>query len=186
MAENPNNLMQFFEFVGWFVTEFAKLEHLLRRCLRASTGLSADAFDKIMGYPRTDDATSKLRKLIPPSLSNEAKADVTSALDQLGKLSQLRNWIVHYGGHSVDDPPDHFLIRLNPKERSAETGEPYIIIPRPEAWAACADVSSAGWLLTAHLDTAIELETRQLMLEHQPQPWRYKPPRLAQSRQGRP
>jgi hypothetical protein len=97
MSDIPWDPARYFEFVGALITDFANLEFNLRRWLHAHSGMSKEAFQAIVGYPRTDDAISKLKKLLPNTLSAEDKSEVDEAFRQLDRLSKLRNWVVHYG-----------------------------------------------------------------------------------------
>ena len=179
MSNNPTieRLNNYSKFVGVFITKFANLEFHLRRVLRAQLGMTEDVFRIVIGFPRTDDALGKLRKLLP-ALEDEARREVGEGLDRLTNLSRLRNWIVHYGGSPLDD--DNYLVRLKPTERSKATGKNYHLFQLQELYNALRDLHTVNILLLIHLDP--EFDDAQGEFRNGLFPWQYIPPELEQSR----
>lgn len=182
--ESPDAVSQYHQFLGLFISQFADSEFNIRRLLRIQSGLDDAMFDVLIGLPRSSDATNKLRQLAlkRPDSDNEAKEAVSDALAQLGNVTQLRDWVVHYGGHPTDT--GDILIRLKPNQISRTTGKHYHLFKPQELWNAIADIQRINFVLIFRLDPTLSSE--ELGIIHNfadRKPWKYKPPPLGGGRQ---
>ena len=177
-------ITQYERFVGSFTGQYANLEAVLRMTLKQHSGLDDELYDILIGFPRTGEIVTKLRKLFPRIVKDPSvRADAVRAFTHLDNVTKLRDRIVHYGGHPVEG--DKLLIRTKPTERVEETGEAYILHTRQELWDAHRDLQKiisfvgfhiAGWRSRdPEHDTAF---SRDAALD---EAWLYKPPRLAQN-----
>ena len=180
MSDALEQLNEYHRFMGWFLTEFANLEHLLRQLLLDHSGLSPAAFEVLQGFPRTSEVLDRLKKLIKlRGLTSNDLAAVDDAATQLKGITKLRDWIVHYGGHPVDG--GQFLIRLKPTERSDATGKAFHLFTRDELWSAVQDFHLVRNILRYRLDRHLHPEHRKSLEINGVRngPWRYTPPKVA-------
>jgi len=110
------------------VHNFTNLESMLRYTYRVKIGISKEKFDIVFGLPALGNMLSRLIKLFRFEPHPTRQDAIIGALVQLQDLSRLRNWMVHAGGHALEDA-NEFLVMLNPNERSVQTKSDFHVFP---------------------------------------------------------
>ena len=73
MKPSPSSAFdEYNSFVGLFMTQFAMLESDLRDYLLALSGMSEEQFVILVGFPRTSEVTTKLKKMIALRVFSES------------------------------------------------------------------------------------------------------------------
>jgi len=182
MASNLIEAGQEFDrFVGSYVREYARLELILRMAMKKHSGLDDETYDILMGLPRTGEILSKLEKLFPRIVTDEAvRVEAVRAFRQLKELSLLRDNLVHYSGQAAIG---HVLVRWKPHLVLKKTGFPYSIHDWSEMHGALADLKIIADFTTFHMVEKPKqawLQKIWLQSVSLPDAWRYISPQLAQ------
>jgi hypothetical protein len=93
----------YYLFVGYFITQYARVEWTLRGSLRHLARMSRTRFDDLIRNPRSGDLITMTKKLaIRRKQSAESKEAVADAFTHLQAIAKLRDRLVHYGGLPLD------------------------------------------------------------------------------------
>ena len=165
-------------FIGNFVSEFSRTEAQLRTLLEQISGLGQKQFAVLIGFPRTSELITKLRKMTEfTPLPGEATYAVSECFKQLDHIIKLRDRLIHYGSHI--NPLDHSIV-----VRQKGKPSPFIrdmaenSFTEEELWGAASDLAFIRNTLTYHLNQRLPQDVRHLLLEvvRKREPWLYTPP----------
>jgi hypothetical protein len=180
MAQSEvDRFAEYHKFVGLFVNEFAQLEYVLRMIIRLHSGLTQDLYDALVGFPRSGEARGLAKKLadlydLPP----EKRSAVNRAFDHLTEIVQLRDRLVHYGGHPINDANEVALFAKSP---IGSLG-PATFTTQDNLWAAVNDLHHIKLVIVDHLIPGVPSIISDDALHA---PWQYKPLPQLNTRQQR-
>lgn len=173
-------------FVTALLGQYAALEHALRRHLQNHVRLSDEIYDIVVGFPRTTELVAKLKEVIALTIEDEAvKAQAAAIFGQLTVITKLRDRVVHFGGHPLDN--GKIMIRTKPTEIVLATGKPYALYEITDLFAAYTELMQITSFLSFHLGVVVRADgsflTGEELAERQrqcapPRKWRYSNPRL--------
>jgi hypothetical protein len=162
-------------FVGNFVSEFSITEGLMRDLLLQQSRLRSLEFGILVGFPRTGELITKLRKMIELlPLEQETAARIGECFVQLDHVIKLRDRLVHYG--SRVDPHDNSISVYHKPPLAPFAERPKDNFSEEELWAAAWDLGVIRRTFVGHLNRRVPEDVRRKMLSHEQEPWRYKPP----------
>src|SRR3546814_17563315 len=98
MSNNPkpDPLTEYHRFVGSFITEYARLEFVLRYVLERMSGMDDATYRVLVGFPRSSDVIKKVKTLAETrKLSDESKAAIDDTFSQLRDITEIRDRILH-------------------------------------------------------------------------------------------
>lgn len=162
----------YYLFAGYFVTQYARVEHTLRGGLRHLAGITEQQFKTLVGNPRSGDLVKKVKDLAAASekLSEEAKSATKDAFDQLEHISKLRDRIVHYGSVPLSDGRTAVLTKGD-----APTSLNHDETTSGNLWNAARDLDLINLVFSVRIHAMAEdLPTLPWNAVRQ-EPWLYKP-----------
>ncbi|GAA3907637.1 hypothetical protein GCM10022276_27580 [Sphingomonas limnosediminicola] len=171
---SPDN--EFHSSVGALIGAFADVEDRLRLCLRELSGLPQNKFEILVGFPRTGESLSKLKKLLALAhLEGDGHARVQEALNQLENIVKLRDRLVHYGGFAEEEVVAVYLKPNGVPQNVRWFAEEY---PPSSIRDAASDLGTIYTTLTAYIGSRPPEEIRNEMKRELPKlgTWQYKPP----------
>lgn len=95
----------YYMFAGYFVTQYARVEHTLRGAASHLAGITEQQFKTLVGNPRSGDLVKLVKALLSDAedLPDAARAAAADAFNQLAHVSKLRDRPVHYGGFGLSE-----------------------------------------------------------------------------------
>lgn len=94
-----SELNEFWRSLGEFLTTFSQTERLLRQLLAKLAGVKPKIAIALFSGTRVDAATSYInRLLVAINADRKTRAELQRLFTHLGKITQIRNDILHYGG----------------------------------------------------------------------------------------
>ena len=165
----PGQFTEYHKFAGKFVTEYAELEFILRFLIRRMAGLNEAQYDILIGFPRSGEARALAKKLadIQP-LDTPSRKVVNDAFEQLANITQLRDWVVHFGG--IHRTPEQILMR-----GKVPSPWPDRLANLNDMWEAVADLNQITTTLNYYLAPDMPPDAVTEEFRHRQGPWRYKP-----------
>jgi hypothetical protein len=93
----------YFEALGRFVHEFARAEAAVHIGIHRFAGVSSETAAKFKGGMRLSDLVTVTRHLAKANRDRLSTGRVKELLDQLDKISSLRNQVVHSGVQTASE-----------------------------------------------------------------------------------
>src|SRR3546814_16549785 len=93
MSNNPkpDPLTEYHRFVGSFITEYARLEFVLRYVLERMSGMDDATYRVLVGFPRSSDVIKKVKTLVATrQLSDGTKDAIEDTFSKLRAITKIR------------------------------------------------------------------------------------------------
>lgn len=169
---------EYHRFVGSFISEYARLEFVLRYVLERLSGMTPETYRVMIGFPRSGEVIKKVRQLAETrNLDEDAKASLDDAFSQLTQITAIRDRIVHYGGHPLTD--GDVLVFMKPRPEANHDQ-----FTQQTLWNAVIDLNLINRIVLFRLGPREPAEwiNAQELNGVRREPWRYKPPESLQNR----